>query len=55
MNFSQDMVPGLSALLIGALLTFFAGKLCHREKDVPRIKMLGVILAALGAIFIFLP
>ena len=42
MNVSAQMVPGLTALLVGAVLTFFAGKLCHREKDVTQVKLMGM-------------
>lgn len=55
MNVSAQMVPGLTALLVGAVLTFFAGKLCHREKDVAQVKLIGVGLAVIGAILVFLP
>ena len=34
MNFQANMIPGICALAVGALLTFFGGRLCHREKDV---------------------
>ena len=45
MNFQANMIPGICALAVGALLTFFGGRLCHREKDVPQVKLLGVALA----------
>ena len=36
MNVSAQMVPGLTALLVGAVLTFFAGKMCIRDStDTP--------------------
>ena len=54
MNLSTSMIPGLCAMLAGAVLTFGAGKLTHREKSVPTIKLIGVLLAALGAVLIFL-
>ena len=47
------MVPGLCALAVGALLTFFGGKLCHKEKDVRQVKLLGVALAVVGALMVF--
>ncbi len=53
MNFQANMVPGLCALAVGALLTFFGGKLCHKEKDVRQVKLLGVALAVVGAIMVF--
>ena len=37
----------------GALLTFFSDKLCHREKNVPQMKLLGVALAVVGALMVF--
>ena len=54
MNFQANMIPGICALAVGALLTFFGGRLCHREKDVPQVKLLGVALAVVGAIMIFM-
>ena len=51
MNFQANMIPGICALAVGALLTFFGGRLCHREKDVPQVKLLGV---ALGAVMYYL-
>ncbi len=54
MNFSPQMIPGLCALIVGAVLTFFAGKLCHQEKNVPQMKLIGVALAVVGAILVFL-
>ena len=33
MNFQAGMIPGICALAVGALLTFFSDKLCHREKE----------------------
>ena len=53
MNFQSNMIPGLCALGVGALLTFFGGKLCHKEKDVRQVKLLGVALAVVGAIMVF--
>ena len=50
MNFQANMIPGICALAVGALLTFFGGRLCHREKDVPQVKLLGVALAVVGAL-----
>ena len=38
-----------------AVLGLGAGRLCHREKDVPQMKLLGAGLAVIGAILIFLP
>ena len=53
MNFQAGMIPGICALSVGALLTFFSGKLCHREKNVPQMKLLGVALAVVGALMVF--
>ncbi|MBP3657040.1 MAG: hypothetical protein J6K32_10140 [Clostridia bacterium] len=55
MNLNAGMAPGLCMLLAGAVITFFAGKLCRREESVLRAKILGVCLAAAGAILVFLP
>lgn len=55
MNLTQQMLPGLCMLLAGAVLTFFAGKLCVKEKNVPQMKLLGVGMAVVGAILVFLP
>ena len=52
MNFQANMIPGICALAVGALLTFFGGRLCHREKDVPQVKLLGVALAAAGLLLL---
>lgn len=54
MNFSPEMIPGLCALLVGAGLTLFADKLCHREKNIPQVKLIGVGLAVIGAVMVFL-
>lgn len=53
MNFQAGMIPGICALAVGALLTFFSDKLCHREKNVPQTKLLGVALAVIGALMVF--
>ena len=52
-NFQAGMIPGICALAVGALLTFFSDKLCHREKNVPQMKLLGVALAVIGALMVF--
>ena len=31
----------------------FIDKLCHREKNVPQMKLLGVALAVVGALMVF--
>lgn len=53
MNFQAGMIPGICALAVGALLTFFSDKLCHSEKNVPQMKLLGVALAVVGALMVF--
>ncbi len=53
MNFQAGMIPGICAMAVGALLTFFSDKLCHREKNVPQMKLLGVALAVVGALMVF--
>lgn len=53
MNFQAGMIPGICALTVGALLTFFSDKLCHREKNVPQMKLLSVALAVVGALMVF--
>ena len=54
MNFQANMIQGICALAVGALLTFFDDRLFHKEKDVPRVKLLGVALAVVGAIMVFM-
>ena len=54
MNFQANMVPGICAMLVGALLTFGAGRLCRREKDIPQVKLIGVGLVVIGALTVFL-
>ncbi|MDO5378946.1 MAG: hypothetical protein Q4G52_11485 [Clostridia bacterium] len=55
MNVHAEMIPGLVVLLAGALMGFFAKWLCRRPQNVPQVKLLGTLLAAIGAILIFLP
>ncbi len=54
MNLSAKMIPGLVLLLAGAVLTFGAGRFRRKEEDVHKMKMTGVLLAALGAVLVFL-
>ena len=42
-------------LIAGAVIGFGAKPICRREQNVPQMKLLGVGLAAIGAILIFLP
>ncbi len=55
MNLTSEMIPGIATLLCGAVLTFGAGKLCRKQDAVPTVKLIGVGLAFIGAILIFLP
>ena len=54
MNFSAEMMPGLTLLLVGAFLGFFADGVCKNKKNVQPMKMLGVFLAVIGAILVFI-
>ena len=54
MNFSAEMMPGLTLLIVGAFLGFFADGLCKNKKNVPMMKMLGVFLAVVGAVLVFI-
>ena len=54
MNFSADMMPGLTLLLVGAFLGFFADGVCKNKKNVQPMKLLGVFLAVVGAILVFI-
>lgn len=53
-NFQANMVPGICTMLVGALLTFGAGRLCRKEKDIPQVKLIGVGLVVIGALTVFL-
>lgn len=55
MNLSADMIPGLCLLIAGAVIGFGAKPICRKAENVPQVKLLGVGLAAIGAILIFLP
>ena len=55
MNLSADMIPGLCLLIAGAVIGFGAKPICRREQNIPQVKLLGVGLAAIGAILVFLP
>ena len=54
MNLTSQMLPGLSALLVGAVLTFFAGGLTRKPENANRIRLIGVALAFVGAIMVFI-
>ena len=54
MNFSAEMMPGPTLLLVGAFLGFFADGVCKNKKNVQPMKLLGVFLAVVGAILVFI-
>lgn len=54
MNFSADMMPGLTLLLVGAFLGFFADGVCKNKKNVQPMRLLGVFLTVVGAILVFI-
>ena len=54
MNFSAEMMPGITLLLVGAFLSFFADGVCRNKKNVQPMRLLGVFLAAAGAILVFI-
>ena len=53
MNFSAEMMPGLTPLIVGAFLGFFADGLCRNKKNTQPMRLLGVALAFAGAILVF--
>ena len=55
MNLNAQMIPGLCLLIAGAVIGFGAKPICRKEQNIPQVKLLGVGLAAIGAILIFLP
>ena len=54
MNFGAEMVPGITVLVVGAFLGYFADGLCRNKKNVQPMQMLGVFLAFVGAILVFI-
>ena len=54
MNLNTEMAPGITLLLLGAFLGFFADGACQNKKNVQPIRMLGVFLAFVGAVMIFI-
>ena len=54
MNFSAEMMPGLTLLIVGAFLGFFADGVCKNKKNVQPMRMLGTFLAVVGAILVFI-
>jgi len=53
MNFSAEMMPGLTLLVCGAFLGFFADGVCRNKKNVQPMRLLGTFLAFAGAILVF--
>ena len=54
LNFTAKMIPGLCFLAGGAVLSFMAARISQSEDGIPKIKLIGVGLAALGAVWVFL-
>ena len=54
MNFGAEMMPGITLLVVGAFLGFFADGVCKNKKNVQPMRMLGTFLAAAGAIMVFI-
>ena len=54
MNFGAEMMPGVTLLVVGAFLGFFADGVCKNKKNVQPMRMLGTFLAIVGAIMVFI-
>jgi len=54
MNFGAEMMPGITLLVVGAFLSFFADGLCKNRKNTQPMRLLGVFLAVVGAIMVFI-
>ena len=54
MNFGAEMMPGITLLVVGAFLGFFADGVCKNKKNVQPMRMLGTFLAFAGAILVFI-
>jgi len=54
MNFGAEMMPGITLLLVGAFLGFFADGVCKNKRNVQPMRLLGVFLAVVGAILVFI-
>ena len=54
MNFGAEMMPGITLLVVGAFLGYFADGVCRNKKNVQPMRMLGVFLAVVGAILVFI-
>ena len=55
LNLRGEMIPGRCVLIAGALMTYFAKWLCRKPQNLPQVKLLGVGMAVIGAVLIFLP
>ena len=55
MNLTTEMIPGLSVLLAGAFVAFFGENLCRKKENANQVRVLGVMLAFVGAILVFVP
>ena len=55
MNLTAEMIPGICVLVAGALMSFFADWLCRRKANVGQVRVLGVMMAFIGAILVFIP
>ena len=55
MNLYAEMIPGLCVLIAGSLITFCADFVCRKKQNVPQVRILGVGMAFIGAILVFLP
>ena len=54
MTFGAEMMPGVTLLVVGAFLGFFADGVCKNKKNVQPMRMLGTFLAIVGAIMVFI-
>ena len=54
MNFGAEMMPGITLLVVGAFLGFFADGVCKNKKNVQPMRMLGTFLAIVGAVMVFI-
>ena len=55
MNLNAQMMPGITVLLLGAVMGLGAQSLCRNKKNVPQMRALGTALAFAGAILVFIP
>ena len=54
MNFGAEMMPGITLLVVGAFLGYFADGVCKNKKNVQPMRLLGVFLAVVGALMVFI-